>query len=130
MTPQDPTFANYAVSVFILGLIGVAGLVAAVSTVYKNMVIAKAAKDPARTPPLAEEMAKVYATKPELQAMRAEWQARCAAQHSQESSMFAEIYTILRNDAKARAEWQQNVAQQLGGMESVLNLIKQKVFKS
>jgi len=128
MTPQDPTFANYAVSVFVLGLIGIAGLVAAISTVYKNLVIARAARDPARTPPLAEQLARDYATKVDLAAVRREWQEHCAARRIESNATYSQIFELLRKDRDAQRDFRESVARQLGSIEESLNILKKKVL--
>ncbi len=128
MTPQEPTFANYAVSVFVLGLIGIAGLVAAVSTVYKNIVLAKYAKDPARTPPLPETLAREYATKTELATVRREWQEHCAARRIESNATYTEIFNLLRKDADAQLMFRTSVATQLGAINETLAIIKDKVL--
>ena len=124
MTPPDPDMAQYAIMIFCIGLFAVLGAVASVSAIYKNIVLAKAAKNPVRTPPIGEEAAKTYATKAELGLLKCEWQTSCRANHERVDKTFGEVFGVLRSQQESIiaklsevGEWQRGVERQIGFIE-------------
>lgn len=114
--------------IVIVGLSLIIGVVAAVSTIVKNITITRAAKDPARTPPLAEEIAKIYATKAELEALRKDLKETCRANHIQVDKIHGDLFGLIRktqNDiiskldtlAREIGEWQRGIERQVGKLE-------------
>lgn len=89
---MTPDFAQYAVLIVFVGLASIIGAVAGVSNIVKNIAVTRAARDPARTPPLPEELAKVYATKTELLAMREELRSTCKANHEHVDKIHNDIF--------------------------------------
>jgi t-SNARE complex subunit (syntaxin) len=125
-------FAQYAVLIVCIGLASIIGTVAGVSTIFKNLALMKAAKDPARIPPLAEMLAKDYATKSELIAVRCEFSERCKANHERVEKNLSELYSLNRSLTKELtdrldryhselADWQRSVERQIGNIEGRIN---------
>ena len=124
MTPPEPDFSQYAILVFCVGLFAVLGAVASVSAIYKNIVLARAAKNPTRTPPIEEEAAKTYATKTELSSIRCEFSERCRINHERIDKTFIEVFSVLRAQQSEIidklgevSQWQLGVERQIGTIE-------------
>lgn len=121
-------FAHYAVLVVFVGLGSIIGVVAGISTIIKNFALVKAARDPARMPPLPEELAKVYATKSDLAQVREEFRANCKASHEHVDKIHGDLFSLIRKtqndiiqklDALANevGAWQRGIERQIGKIE-------------
>jgi aromatic ring hydroxylase len=117
-------FGQYALLVVCAGLASVIGVVSGVSAIWKNIVITRAARDPARTPPLAEEIAKTYATKAELAALRDNLNRSLDHIDGVQSETFSLVRQTQKDiidkiDALSQhvGEWQRGVERQIGKME-------------
>ncbi len=135
MTAPDPDFQQTAMLVFLAGLGGLTVIVAGLSTIWKNIVLSRAVKNPVRTPPIEEEVAKTYALKDELNSFRCEWLSACRANHDRVDSMFrtnsdrvdktfGEIFSVLRaqqgeiiSKLNEVGEWQRGIERQIGHLE-------------
>jgi len=127
-TPSDPVTTNYAISVLVLGLIGISGLVAAISNVWRNIHHVRALKDPARLPPLAEAIAKEYATKRDLADARQDLQRQISANAAESRAVFSEAFGAMRQQQEKNAEFQAAIGRQLGAIQESINIIKGKVL--
>ena len=125
-------FAQYAVLIVFLGLASIIGVVAGVSNIFKNISLIRAAKNPVRTPPMEEDLAKNYATKIELSAVRCEFFERCKSNHERVEKNLSELYSLSRSLTKELtdrldryhtelAEWQRSVERQIGNIEGKIN---------
>lgn len=121
-------FAQYATLIVFIGLASIIGAVAGVSTIIKNIALTKATRDPARMPPLAEELAKVYATKAELISLRDDLKENCRLQHIQVDKIQGDLFSLIRktqNDILAKLDnlsneigaWQRGIERQIGKFE-------------
>lgn len=133
---MTPDFAQYAVLIVFVGLASIIGAVAGVSNIVKNIAVTRAARDPARTPPLPEELAKVYATKTELLAMREELRSTCKANHEHVDKIHNDIFNLIRRTqteivtkldklGTEISEWQRGIERQIGKIEGKLEGDKQ-----
>jgi hypothetical protein len=132
MTPPSPDFQQYSLMIFAVGLGACVAIVAGISTVYKNIVLARAVKNPARNPPSEEEAAKTYATKAELATFRCEFREQCSRNHDRVDKTLGELFSINRALTKeltdrldkyhaALAEWQRGMERQIGHLEGKIN---------
>lgn len=121
-------FAQYATLVWVVGFAAVVGIAAGISTLFKNWAVIKAARDPARNPPLPEAFAKEYATKAELISMREELRTTCARNHEHVDKIHNDIFNLIRCTQReilvkfdglvtAISEWQRGTERQLGKIE-------------
>lgn len=129
MTPQpNPDFAQFSLLIVCAGLGGLVMILSGISTIWKNVTLAKAVKNPPRNPPSEEEAAKTYATKTELAGFKCEMAAMCRANHERVDKTFGELFSINRNLTKELtdrldkyhgelAEWQRSVERQIGTIE-------------
>lgn len=125
---MTPDFAQYSVLIVFVGLASIIAAVAGVSTIIKNFAVTKAARDPARTPPLPEELAKIYATKADLATMREELKSTCRSNHEHVDKIHSDLFSLIRKTqneivtkldslAKEIGEWQRGIERQLGKIE-------------
>lgn len=125
---MTPDFAQYAVLIVFIGLASIIGAVAGVSTIVKNFALVRAARDPARTPPLPEELAKIYATKQELISMREELKSNCKTNHEHVDKIHSDLFSLIRKTqneivtkldslSKDFTEWQRGIERQMGKIE-------------
>ena len=117
-------FAQYAILITFLGLASLIGAVAGVSTILKNISMIRSAENPARMPPMAEDLAKNYATKADLQGFKCEWQTACRSNHERVDKTFGEVFNVLRaqqaeiiDKLDGVKEWQFGIERQIGKIE-------------
>jgi hypothetical protein len=61
-----------------------------------------------------------YATKADLEKLRMEIEAKCAAEQKAASENFREIYNLLRDAEKRNGEWQRGIAEQIGRISAAV----------
>ena len=128
MTVPDPNLQQMSILYTVIGLMAVVQLVSALSGIWKNSAIVKAAQNPVRNPPSEEEAARTYATKTELAAFRCEYQTACRLNHDRVDKTFSEVFGVLRaqqdsiisrlDDVK---EWKSSIERQIGRLEGKLD---------
>lgn len=118
------TFEQQSMLIVFVGLAGIIAAVSSISNVIKNYALIKASKNPVRTPPMEEEIAKTYATKTELAGFRCEWQSTCRENHKQVEKTFGEVFSVLRKQQTEIIEkldgvknWQLGIERQIGKLE-------------
>lgn len=125
---MTPSLEQQSILIVFLGLAGILGAVTGVSTVIKNIALTRAARDPARMPPLAEEIAKIYATKSELRKFEDDMKTSCRANHQQVDKVHGDLFSLVRKtqgdiitrlDILSRevGEWQRGIERQIGKLE-------------
>lgn len=128
MTAPNPDFAQFSMLIVCAGLGGLVMIVSGTSTIYKNLIMARTARNPPRNPPSEEEAARTYATKSELTTLKCELAANCRANHERVDKTFGELFSIHRNLNKELtdrldqyhgelASWQRSVERQIGTIE-------------
>jgi len=131
MTAASPDFQQQALLIVALGVGGIVGIVAGISTIWKNWILAKSVQNPKRTPPIEEEAAKTYATKEEMHAWKCEFTERCSRNHDRVDKTLGELFSINRALTKELtdrldkyhselAEWQRGMERQIGNIEGKL----------
>lgn len=125
---MTPSLEQQSILIVFLGLTGIIASVAAVSNIVKNVAVTRASRDPARTPPLAEEIAKIYATKAELRKFEEDQKSMCRANHMQVDKIHSDIFGLIRKTqneivvkldslSKEVGDWQRGIERQIGHIE-------------
>lgn len=123
-----PTFEQQSILIVVVGLGGLIASVAGISTIVKNIALTRAASDPARMPPLAEEFAKLYATKSELAKVEETMRSQCRDNHQQVDKIHSDLFSLVRKTqgdiitrldtlSKEVGEWQRGIERQIGHIE-------------
>lgn len=125
-------FAQYALLIVVVGMGTILTAVTAISTIWKNIVLAKAAKNPVRIPPLSEEVVRLYATKAELKTANTEQQACCRTNLDRIDKIHSELFALVRSTQKDigakietlsdnMSEWQRGIERQIGKLEGKIS---------
>ena len=124
----DLSSQQQAAAIVLAGLTTLSISANAVIGVWQKLASMRSMRDPARMPPLAEEAAKIYATKAELFSVREEWRLSFSDSRRHLEEVLKEIFTLLRQSGERNYEWQSGVATQLGHIHEALDVLKRKVL--
>ena len=101
----------------VVALAALAALVNYVISIVRGVQEMRRADNPPRNPPLPEEMAKGYATKQEVLALRAELQA----ERDRVDAILKQQFDLLRELTEKTNQWQLGVERMIGRIEGKVN---------